>query len=516
MKITISFTLFFIFFGSGKDLTAQNTAKKWEVVDLSFRTENLKADPFLVNLSATFTHQDGIKIEVPGFFNGNKSWIIRFSPSLEGKWSYITNSSFKEFNGKSGELTVAANNPDQHGPVIVSEKNRQRFSYADGRPYNLLAYETDWLFALDWANTADIPKTRELIQEISKNGFNHIVMNVYAYDADWGERDKIRPEHNFAQPAIFPFGGTNEAPDYTMLNISFFKHLDRVIAYLNEKGIIAHLMIYVWNKHVNWPDPGSVADNLYFDYVVKRYQAYPNIVWDISKEALSYGRDDISYISDRIDRLRNLDGFDRLVSVHDYRYCSSFPEKVDFISIQEWVPDLYDAMLKVAAANPDKPVLNIEHGGYEKTMHTIFAGAYSDPVGCLMRNYECVFAGTYSTYYWQNSSWYEIIYNLSSLPQEQQPHLGWYKILAHLLEQYCFEKLQPTQYASAPHALVNPENLLLFYVPEYMDVLSGEVPILNGKTVRVKWFDPFTEKFMKAKPWILETERGLDYIKIHE
>jgi len=40
----------------------------------------------------------------------------------------------------------------------------------------------------------------------------------------------------------------------------------------------------------------SAEDNRYFDYVIKRYQAFPNIIWDVSKEALDYGRCDIPYI----------------------------------------------------------------------------------------------------------------------------------------------------------------------------------------------------------------------------
>ncbi len=117
---------------------------------------------------------------------------------------------------------------------------------------------------------------------------------------------------------------------------------------------------------MNWPEPGSKEDNMYFDYVVKRYQAYPNLVWDISKEALAYGRDDLGYITERIDRLRKLDGHGRLVTVHDYGYCAKHPDKVDIISIQDWKANIYDATSRVVKRHPDKPVFNIEHGGYRK------------------------------------------------------------------------------------------------------------------------------------------------------
>ena len=179
------------------------------------------------------------------------------------------------------------------------------------------------MFDPDAENKNGIPGTKEIINEVTKNGFNQVVLNVYACDALWGDHSSPNPEHNFAEPQVFPFGGSNENPDYSKLNIDFFKHLDRVISHLNEMEVISHLMIYVWNKKVNCPEPESEADNLYFDFVVKRYQAFPNLIGGISKEALSCGRVNVDYVSRRINRLKKSDGHERLLSVQDYACCKS-------------------------------------------------------------------------------------------------------------------------------------------------------------------------------------------------
>ena len=475
-------------------------AHQWEVVDIPFTIKKSVEEPLKVNFSAQFIHESGEIMDIPGFYDGDNRWLLRFSPPKTGGWSYKTISDHPKLFGKEGSIVVSPSpKPDEHGPVIIPKDNRTQFAYADGTPYFLLAFEIDWLFALDWDNPDDIPKSKEIIDEIADHGFNQAVMNVYAYDANWGERDKIRPEHNYANPTVFPFGGTNEDPDYSQLNIPFFQHLDRVMAYLDEREVVSHLMIYVWNKNVNWPEASSEADNMYFDYVVKRYQAYPNLIWDISKEALGYGRNDMNYITERIDRLRRLDGHKRLLSVHDYGYCSNFPGKVDFISIQNWRPNLYNTMKEVVARHPRKPVFNIEHGGYEKTMHNIFWGAYSDPLICLDRNYQCVFAGAYSTYYWQNTSWYEVVYNPSDLPKENQPNLSWYKHLADLFNTYDFNQLKPYQKGAATYSLSDGSSVYLFYLTEHMDAITGGVKNLpgnpKGKHFKVKWFDPFTGEY---------------------
>jgi hypothetical protein len=493
-KILLILALIFCTFING--FSKDYIARKWEVLDMDFTYKGRIENPFAVNLGAVLIHESGFSATVPGFYNDDKTWIIRSCPQLEGIWKYETFSNISALAGQKGKIRVDSKTKlDEHGPILISKHSAQKFAYADGTPYFLMAFEMDWLFALDCNNKEGIPNTEKIVEEVGKYKFNHIVMNVYAFDANWGERDKIDPKYNFAKPDIFPFGGSNDEPDYSTLNIDFFKHLDRVVGLLDEKEIVSHLMTYVWNKNVNWPEPGSEADNLYFDYVVKRYQAFPNLVWDISKEALAYGRDDMAYITERINRLRKLDGHGRLLSVHDYAYCNAFPDKVDFISIQEWKPNVYNGMLEVKSKHHKKPVFNIEHGGYEKTMHSIFDGAYNDPLACLDRNYKCIFGGAYSTYYWQNTSWYEVVYDPFSLPEEQQPNFHYYKNIVNLFTAYDFSSLETYQLGFTPMTLTDHKSVYMYYVTKDMLAVTGEAPELRGKTVSIKWFDPLTGLF---------------------
>ena len=481
-------------------LNAQSfSCGKWQVLDIPFQANRITGDPLAVHFGAIITHEGGKAMKVPGFYNEDNTWIIRFCPPQEGTWSYTTYSSLTDLSGNQGIVSVKpATGEDEHGPISICSNDPQKFIYDDGTPCFLMAFEMDWLFALDHDNASGIPRTREITSHLVENGFNQVVMNVYAYDASWGDRASIRPEHNFAEPGVFPFGGSNNDPDHSELNMGFFKHLDRVIAHLDEQGIIAHLMIYVWNKKVNWPEPGSPEDNTYFDYVVKRYQAFPNLIWDISKEALQYGRNDLGYITERIERLRELDAHKRLLSVHDYGYCAVYPDKVDFISIQEWKPNIYDAMRRVMKKHADKPVFNIEHGGYEKSMHSIFDGSYNDPLVCLDRNYQIVFAGAYSTYYWQNSSWYEVVYNPSELSEGNQPRFVYYRHLAGLFEKYDFHYLQPLQSTFTSYGLSDHQSVYMFYCTRGMIAMQGDVPELKGKTFLIKWFDPLSGVYQEA------------------
>jgi hypothetical protein len=223
------------------------TAKQKQVAlystnDIIFRHQVRKGeDPFDVSFGAVFAGPENSRFTLNGFYNGNDEFIIRFSPMALGSWSYQTSSTVPELSGKKDVVEVIENkNPEVKGPVIIDPQSPQKFAFHDGTPYFALAFEIDWLFALDLDNPADIPNTRKIVDEIKKNGFNQVVMNLYAYDVKWKVSEDVPAKYNFKEPAISPFAGTNENPDFKELNVAFFQHLDRVIDHLQKRSIVAH------------------------------------------------------------------------------------------------------------------------------------------------------------------------------------------------------------------------------------------------------------------------------------
>ncbi len=472
--------------------------RKWDVIDVSFKEKTNIEKPFDLVFGVTALSPNGNKKEIPGFYNGGDQYLLRINPDEAGEWSFLTYSDNKDLSGLQFKIIVTENSDtSQHGMIVISSAHPGKFEYADGKPYFLQAYEMDWLFALDADNSNDIPKTKMLIDTISEYRFNQIIMNVYAYDVDWKKDPSLKKEYDYGSPDVFPFGGTNLKPDFSTLNSDYFLKLDRVIEYLQSKNIIAHLMIYVWNKNVNWPPMYSGADDRYFEYVIKRYEGYPNIIWDISKEALSYGRCDMNYVNDRIQRIRKLDAYKRLLTVHDFSYCERYPDKVDFISIQYWGTDLYERMFSIEELQKDKPVFNIEHGGYERGLYKVFTGDYTDPVSCLWRNYLCAFAGVYSTYYWQNTSWNVIIPDPMTLPEDERPHFDYYKYFVSFLSEHHFESLQPRKgLSSSGWCLEDKSNkTILILIPRNNSGISITLNEYAGKNASMKLFNPSNGRY---------------------
>lgn len=471
-------------------------ARQWDVIDIRFPVDDVPENPIDVEFSADFASEEGKSLSVAAFYNGNKEFLIRFTPPSSGTWSYSTSSSLAPLDKQSGRLTVRPASSNRKGGIRIDPGNKLRFSHANGDSYFPIAFESDWLFALDAENSDGIPKTQKLLDTLADNGFNQVVMNVYAYDVNWPKDEKLDPKYDYGRPSVFPFLGSNDAPDHSNLNVEYFQRLDRVIEYLDQKGIVAHLMIYVWNKQVAWPEANSEADNRYFDYVVRRYQAYPNLVWDISKEALGYGHTDVQYISDRIERLHQNDVFDRLVTVHDYGYCRTFPEHVEFVSVQLWQSELYGVMRNVRKAIPGKPILNIEHGGYERGPYVVFTGNYVSPEVCLERAYQCVFAGTYPTHYWQGAAWNVVIPDITVLPPDQRPRLEYYRHMRNFVDRYQVDQLiAGDKKSNAGFCLHNGKDLFLYYVPKECDFLGLRPPKDRGDTMKLAWFDPFSGEY---------------------
>jgi hypothetical protein len=473
-------------------------------IDIDFSTSDIDK-PINVEFKNTTS---GKKIKLSSFAKSAALATVRFVSNREGKWIYRVLNSNTELpiQDRNGTITVTSN--DLKGQVSVDVKNAEKFSYDDGTPYHALAYECDWLFALDY-KSANLDKTSMLLDDIAQNGFNQIITNLYAYDVKWKIDANTPSKYFFGKPNYTVFGGTNEKPDFNQMNLDYFTHVDKVMSLCQSKGLQVHMMIYVWNKLVNWPQMYSTADNKFFDYVINRYQAYPNMIWDISKEALDYGRCDINYINERIQRIRNIDQYKHLVTVHDYEYCSREPNKVDFISIQNWRSDLYSYSIDAAVRHRGKPVMNIEHGGYEEGPYFSFKGNYTNAETCLFRNYLCLFAGLYTSYYWQDASWNIIVYDaLKNDEINPKPKYHYYKYLNDFTTKNNFQSLKAYKqkfttngnagldnFSSSGYCLTDDKGKYIYLLSRELDRTNIVIPKPVSGKVTAQWFNIYTGEY---------------------
>src|SRR5262245_21517864 len=94
------------------------SVKRWDIFEAALPGPS-GGNPFLdVQLEAVFT-LGSRQVRVPGFYDGDGTYRIRFMPDSEGAWSYATRSNAAELDGHAGTFACGPPSPNRHGPVSV-------------------------------------------------------------------------------------------------------------------------------------------------------------------------------------------------------------------------------------------------------------------------------------------------------------------------------------------------------------------------------------------------------------
>lgn len=241
--------------------------EQWGVFEVELRGPT-NGNPFLeVTLYGRF-YQGAESIKVPGFYDGEGIYRIRFMPPRQGRWRYITSSDAPELDGKEGEFEVVPPGPGNHGPVRVT--NTFHFAYADGTPYRPVGTTV-------YAWIHQKPELQEqTLRTLASAPFNKLRFCVFPKWYQWNRED----------PELYPFEGTRGSFDKTRFNVRFFQHLDRRVRDLMRLGIEADVILLHPYDEGRWgfDRMSRVEDERYLRYVVARLAAFRNVWWSLANE----------------------------------------------------------------------------------------------------------------------------------------------------------------------------------------------------------------------------------------
>ncbi|MDG3007370.1 apiosidase-like domain-containing protein [Paludisphaera mucosa] len=289
-----------------------------KVAEVAFTSAKDRADPFNeITLDVVFTAPDGATLRVPAFWDGGKSWRVRFSSRQAGEHRFVSacsDAGDAGLNGVAGVVEVVPYTGDipllRHGAPRVADDKRH-FAHADGSPFFWLG-DTWWMGLTDrLAWPADF---QALAADRVAKGFNvvQIVAGLY-------------PD----MPAFDP-RGRNEAgfpwePEYARINPAYFDAADRRIAYLVDQGLTP-CVVGAWGYHLPWL--GEAKMKAHWRNLVARWGAYP-VVWCAAGETTMpfYLSKSPKEDAERQKRewteimayLRSVDPFHRLVTCHPSR-----------------------------------------------------------------------------------------------------------------------------------------------------------------------------------------------------
>ncbi len=227
------------------------------------------------SVTATFTQAGGVTKTVTGFWDGDLPdgrgvFRIRFNASNAGSLSYTTRSTDLGLNGRSGSFTVSST-LGARGFVRRNSTNAEKFVFDNGTRYFM------------WGQTY-----YQIVTNARMSGnWRQSIDNSASYSMN-KVRILLSPFGSFP-----PYGGsqpfTNSAHD--SLDLTHWQKFDEVVNYLNQKPMVADVILFSTNPISYAPDP--VMDQKYVRYALARLAAFPNVIWCLTNEwqASPYGDD---------------------------------------------------------------------------------------------------------------------------------------------------------------------------------------------------------------------------------
>lgn len=390
------------------------TVERFEPVEISATlTETPTSNPFSeARFIGNFADPSGPAQQIDGFCDSadGKVFRLRYLPTVEGEVNLTVSLNWGKYTaGTSGKFRVVQS--ERKGLLRVDKEHPSHFVWeGTGEHYFWNSTTTYWLLA--W----DEETIMESINRLAKLGINRIRVAMCGRTRDgkrWSE-PSVLPTERFSF-RLEPWPAANpsdiEQPNYdtTRLNPPHWQKLDRLVSLAAERGIVVSLIFYLdgADKGV---DPfgkekmGSAEEQLYYRYVLSRYAAYPNVMWDVSNEYRLF-RDD-TWAEKMGTLIKELDPYDHMTSIHghgDFRFRKS--PWADYAMYQQWDESGgYAFMLKNRAEQAQAgrviPQINEEYG-YEDHYPTGWGGARLWPArnGDTRRRlaWEITMAGGYQT-----------------------------------------------------------------------------------------------------------------------
>ncbi len=276
---------------------------RYAVVELAFEGPSSPPVPAdQVPLDVVFRHESGRVVRVPGFWDGDARYLVRFNPGLEGRWTWTSEHAAPGVRGGAGELVVGPPEPGEHGPVRVA--GTFHFAHDDGTPFRPVGTTV-----YNWLHQPD-DRRAETVEAIADAGFDKLRFMVFPQAGGYVEH----------VPELLPFERDADGRwDVSRPVIPFFRRLDEAVELLNARGIQADVLIY------NAYDNGRFAldalteeeDAAYLRYLVARLSAHPNVWWSLCNEFDILDRPDERWTRAG-ERLAAVDPHDHLRSIHNW------------------------------------------------------------------------------------------------------------------------------------------------------------------------------------------------------
>lgn len=228
-----------------------------------------------IQVEVDFRSPSGKAHTVAAFWDGDKTWKVRFSPEETGVWTYRTRSSKESdlgLHAQTGSFTCRAyrgTNPlYRHGSLRVSA-DRRYLMHADQTPFFWLA-DTAWNGPLK----ADARSWEAYLADRAAKGFNVVQFVATQWRSAAGNAD--------ARPAFY-------GREKIAIDPAFYQWMDERVDAMNRRAIVAApVLIWAIGGATAPLNPGQVLPDdqiiVLARYMVARYGAH-QVVWMLAGDS---------------------------------------------------------------------------------------------------------------------------------------------------------------------------------------------------------------------------------------
>ena len=244
-----------------KPCTAATTYSPCDIVlEVSAAAMRNAASPYQqLSLDAQFRSPEYKTFPVPAFWDGGNRMVLRVGPAVAGEWTYKLTGNVAEFNEKLDKFAVTA---AAEAFPWTERANAHHWRYTEGlKPHLYMG--------------ADLTDSAQ-IDALAAAKFTHAAVQVM--------------------------------PPGAMPDLAFFARLDAQILAINEKGMVADLILAPSAAELMKRFPVYADRERYLRYVVGRYSAF-NVTWELAGEIES-GENLRAMLREFGQQLKKLDPYD--------------------------------------------------------------------------------------------------------------------------------------------------------------------------------------------------------------
>ena len=303
------------------------------------------SEPFAdVQVGAAFTAPSGKVYTMPGFFDVEGTWRVRFCPGEVGRWT-VQISARPENPELRQASTFEVVPSEARGALRVTPGEAWGFCFESGEPAFLLGDTTYNLFGMAHCG-GDV---EGFLQRRAEQGFD--VLRV---------RCQVSPFHppeshsEWQTQRTWPWGGSEQSPRFDRFNLDWFRTVDRIVLAAEALGIGFEMIMEAWGFEFPFNNRAVFVtewEELWLRYLIARYDAYNSVYfWTLMNEYEFYPNGDWRHspVADRwamrIARwVKALAPHGHVVSVHNGPRHPPFARRfaadvgaVDAIMFQEW------------------------------------------------------------------------------------------------------------------------------------------------------------------------------------